>query len=192
VNNLHATFVNSPTFVNNNNGGFRFNGVNQYALGGNTAFVNNFHTLSIWFINTGAPSTNDTYGGMLFNQSMNFQHGIMMQHGWSGQAAAFGGNINNVLVSSINTVPVNNIINLIGVYNGSSQQIFLNGSLLVQRAWSTAPLTFDPAYQIATWRYSGFERYFNGIIYSVSLYNRAFTLQEIYQSFNATRGRFGI
>ncbi len=191
-NNYNITLFNSPTFNNSFGGGLVFNGTNMYGLGGNTSSVNNNYTLSIWFITTGQSSTGDTYGAMMFAQSENYEHGIMMQHGWTGQAAAFGGNINNVLTTSVNAVPNNSINNLIGLYNGSSQQLFLNGRLIAQRAWFNAPSVLSPNLRIAHWGYAGFERFFNGTLYSVSLYNRAFSLSEVFQYYSATRGRFGL
>ena len=34
--------------------------------------------------------------------------------------------------------------------------------------------------------------YFNGTVYTCSIYNRALTAAEVLQNFNATRGRYGI
>ena len=187
---LNGTLTNGPTFNSSNGGSIVFDGTNDYCVGGNTSFVNNFYSLAIWFKNTGVSSTNDAGGGFLFAQSNNFDHGVVMANSWANQRLTLSSNINNALVTPDNSVP-NNIIHYgVGVYDGSTQKIYLNGNLIAQRNFSTAPVLVSPAFQIGRWGYGGYERYYNGIIYSVALYNRALTQQEVLQNYNATKGRF--
>jgi hypothetical protein len=191
---LNGTLTNGPTFNSGNGGSIVFDGTNDYCVGGNTSFVNNFYSLAIWFKNTGVPSTNDGGGGFLFAQSNDFDHGVVMSNSWANQRLGFSGNINNGLTTPDNSVP-NNITHYgVGVYDGTTQKIYLNGNLIAQRNFSTAPVLVSPAFQIGRWGFTGFEsnyvRYYNGIIYSVALYNRALTQQEVLQNYNATKGRF--
>lgn len=188
----NGTLTNGPTFNSANGGSIVFDGTNDYCVGGDTSFVNNFYSLGIWFKNTGVPSTNDAAGGQLFVQSTNYDLGIGMLHSWANQRLLFGGNINNYLTSSDNSV-LNNIVHYgVGVYDGSTQKIYLNGNLIAQRNFSTAPVVISPAFQIGRWGFGGFQRYYNGIIYNIGFYNRALTPTEILQNYNATKGRFGL
>ncbi|MEX0594961.1 MAG: LamG domain-containing protein, partial [Candidatus Paceibacterota bacterium] len=80
-------------------------------------------------------------------------------------------------------------------YDGSFQKIYINGVLITQSPNTRTliyPTTGDRNYQIGRWGFGGYERYFQGNIAQVSIYNRALTAQEIQQNFNATRGRFGL
>lgn len=192
-NNYNSTLTNGPTYSSSNKGSIVFDGINDYVVGGDTSAVNGHHTLCIWTKNTGPPSTNDVYGGMLFAQSTDLNHGIIMQYGWQGQAVAFSDLINNGLVTGANTV-LNNIIHyIVGVYDGSTQKIYVDNILLAQRNWTTNPVIGGtPSNQIGRWGFGGYERYFNGNIYSVSLYNRALSSNEISQNYNALKGRFNL
>ncbi len=67
---------------------------------------------------------------------------------------------------------------------------YLNGVLRNARSTSHAASTFDNIYIGSD---SGqTNRYYNGRIAMVQLYNRALTDTEILQNFNATRGRYGV
>jgi hypothetical protein len=81
-------------------------------------------------------------------------------------------------------------------YDGSNTttRIYHNGSLLgTSTAWAgannasgTYPLT------LGSWRPLQNDNNFNGRIGNVKIYNKALTLEEIKQNFNATRGRYGV
>jgi hypothetical protein len=188
----NGTLTNGPTFSSANGGSLVFDGTNDYCVGGNTSFVNNFYTISTWFRSVGPPSNNDGSGGFIFAQSSNFDHGIIISHSWLNQRIVLSSNINNGLLTSDNTALNNTIINAVGTYDGSKQRIYINGVLTAERNFSTAPVLVSPAFQIGRWGFGGYERYFNGIIYNIGFYNRALTPTEILQNYNATKGRFSL
>ena len=67
---------------------------------------------------------------------------------------------------------------------------YLNGVLRNARSTSHAASTFDNIYIGSDG--GQLNRYYNGRIAMVQLYNRALTDTEILQNFNATRGRYGV
>lgn len=188
---LNGTLNNSPGYSSLNGGGLTFNGSNTYIAGGNTSFVNGNYTIEVWFKATGVPSYNDAGGAMLFAQSTDLNHGIMIAHSWLNQSVVHANKVNNGLSSANNTAPNNTVCNAVGTWDGTNQYVYINGKLSIQRAYTLATLLATPAYQVGRWVYSVYPRYFNGIIYNTKLYNRSLSANEILQNYNALKGRFG-
>lgn len=188
----NGNFNNSPVYSLANGGGLNFNGSNAYISGGDTSFVNGNYTVDIWFKATGVPSLNDAGGAMLFAQSTDLNHGIMIAHSWLNQSIVHGNVVNNGLSSANNSAPNNTVCHAVGTWDGTNQYVYINGKLSSQRAYTTATLVATPAYQVGRWVYSVYPRYFNGIIYSVKLYNKILTSNEVLQNYHATKGRFGL
>ena len=127
---------------------------------------------------------------MLFGQSSSLQHGIMVNHSWSSKRVGFSVIINQAFYTSENTALQNTINYVIATHDGSTQKIYLNGQFSTSRSYSSSPVVSNPSYRIGKWGYSSYQRNLQGKIYSVALYNRALTAEEIKQNYNATRGRF--
>lgn len=189
----NGTLMNGPSFSSSNKGSIVFDGIDDYVVGGNTSSVNGHHTIIVWFNGTGAPSLDDSAGGVLFCQSTDINHGIFLSYSYLNKAIAYSLNINQGMSTSTDSVPRNTIIQAIGVYNGIKRQIFVNGLLSAETNWTTNPVVGGtPSNQIGRWGYDIYERCFNGNIYSVSLYNRALSSNEISQNYNALKGRYGL
>jgi hypothetical protein len=83
--------------------------------------------------------------------------------------------------------------NLVGQYDGSNWNIYVNGNLSSQTLTnqgpvpSAAPISIGAAY-IST----GYARFLNGRIAITQVYNRALSADEVLQNYNATKGRFGL
>lgn len=190
-NKYHGNLQNSPSYDSLYKG-LVFNGSNSYVSGGDTSIVNGNYTIDVWYEATGSPSLNDSAGGFLFAQSNNFYHGINLLHSWANQSVSHGSRINDGIQTSNNTAPNNTVINATATYDGSTQKIYINGALSTSRSYTLNPYAVSPLYQVGRWGYGGYERYFNGVIYSVKLYDRALTSAEILQNYKTTKGRFGI
>ena len=86
------------------------------------------------------------------------------------------------VVSSTNTVPLNQWTHFAGVYDGTWLKVYLNGVLENEALWTngifpgTAPLYIGEA---------TYQSPFNGLIDEPSVYNRALTDAEIQQIYNA-------
>jgi hypothetical protein len=75
-------------------------------------------------------------------------------------------------------------------YNSGDFRIFLNGSQSGQQS-VVSTLNSDTG-DTTIGKDDGLERYLNGDVSNVFIYNRALSPQEILQNFNALRGRFGL
>jgi len=67
---------------------------------------------------------------------------------------------------------------LLGVYNGSTSKLYLNGNLVASKSLSGNINESDEELLIGRYKYSG-EYYFNGTIDEVHIYNRALSEEEI-------------
>ena len=189
----NGTLYNTPGFSGvGKQASITFDGTSEYVAGGNITAVTSHCTIGVWFIATGVPSNNDSAGGAVFAQSPDYNHGIILLNSWQNQSILFGTRINDALATSNNAI-INNTINYaVGTYDGLTQKIYINGSLVAQRNYTIDPIVVSPAYQVGRWGYSGYERHLNGRIFNVTLYNKALSATEVQQNFNALRGRFGI
>jgi len=189
----NGTLVNmdSSNFDIANGGGLLFDGTDEYAYGGDISdSITNPCSISVWFKATGAPSNNDNAGGVLFAQSNNFNHGIFISMSWANSRCVFSTYVNNGTYSNNNSVSQNDYHYITAQQDGTFQQIFLNGELIASRSYTSAPYAVSPAYQVGRWGWGGYQRYFNGYIYNLSLYNRALTADEIRRNYEATVGRY--
>ncbi len=73
---------------------------------------------------------------------------------------------------------------------GTTLDLYING-VLSQTISSNVNLTTSTI-AISRWGYDNGSRYFSGNVPSVQIYNRALSVTEVLQNFNATRARFGI
>ena len=183
--------MDASNFDSASGGGLLFDGTDEYVHGGDTSgSITNSCSTSIWFKATGVPSNNDTAGGTLFAQSNSFNHGIFISMSWINSNIIFGTFINNSITSNTNSVSQNDYHYITAQQDGTVQQIFLNGELIASRSYTSAPYAVNPAYQIGRWGMGSYQRYFNGYIYNLSLYNRALTAEEVRQNYLATKERY--
>lgn len=180
--NSNGTLVNSPTFNMGADGNLIFNGTNQYVdLGSNvnTRFTSGSYTISMWF---------KTASGSVQ---------MLISHGDGGYALY----LNNYVPwyakartvndgSSGYTVPSNTWTNITVINNiGSNVIYYINGAYITTRSFTAVP-SYSKNLRIGHTDSEGY--YFNGSVSNCLIYNRALTSDEIYQSFNAVRGRFGL
>ena len=190
--NNHGTLTNGASFNGANKGSISFDGSDDYVGGGDTSAVNGHNSICVWFKATGAPSNNDSSGAILFAQSSNFNHGILIGNSYLSERIIYGIVINQPIVTPNNSVSNGDVHFVVGLWNGSQQQIWVDGELLASRSYTNSPVLVDPAYRVGKWGYGGFTRNLNGNIYSVQLYNRALTADEVSKNFNVTKGRYGL
>lgn len=191
-----GTLVNSPTYIAGNNAAFQFVAGKSVSFASNTniQFLGTLpYTIQTWVYVTAQPPTtswlrildreNDPGTGrdgynMLINTSSGTTVEVTTER-WS--SGVFSGSTTLVDASTI----VNNWLFITASYNSASLFLNING---VQKAQTTSSGNITN-----TTRTLGIAR--NGIsanISTVSIYNRALTITEINQNFNALRGRYGI
>jgi hypothetical protein len=78
----------------------------------------------------------------------------------------------------------------VSIYNGVQLKIYVNNNLTVG-AVINQTLAGWGTDRIGRWRDAD-QRSFVGNIYSLRIYNRELSAQEVQQNFNALRGRYGI
>lgn len=189
-NNYTGTLTNTPAFSNANGGIFTFNGTSQFvnlttaniAASGNAA-----RTMLTWIKNPNAGaqrciiSTGTATNGQSFN---------LVTYG-SAKVGVMGYALDFYPTTGANITDGN--WHFIGaVANGSSTTTtYVDGNLDNTSGTLTYSTTGQNNY-IGKSSHVGNENYWNGSIASVLIYNRALSLSEIQQNFNATKTRFGL
>lgn len=149
------------------------------------------YTVSAWFKATGAPSINDQYGGTILASGPQYYISYGMLYRWTTNTVLFIQSQNGEIISA--SAPANKIVNAVYTYDGTNTRLYIDGVLV-----STVSYTTDPQYPgsgnrnlvLGRWGHPGYERYFNGNIYQVSIYNRVLSASEILQNYNATKKKF--
>jgi hypothetical protein len=193
----NGTLTNGPTFSSANGGSIVFDGGNDYVSipsgassinssnisVGCWVFQNNIHTSAVFVeIKSLVQVGNNEIGSTscfylhLRSSEVSFRY----QNG-SGVAA----------ISPTINQEANIWHYYTGVFNDSSISLYRDGILVgsSQYFFSFSSLTNT---NIDIGKTGALSNYFNGRIAQTHIYNRALTLQEIKQNFNATRGRYGI
>ncbi len=191
----NGTLTNGPAYNTSNGGGIQFDGVNTYIQGTTILQPTGQVTISAWYKATGVPSINDGSGGVILCADPQLDHGYWLSHSWSNQTVTFSHVVNAGYTTANGTATNNQILNVVGTWNGTTRSIYINGVLSISQAYSSAiiyPVSGDRNFRVGMWGYSAFSRNFNGIIYNISLYNKGLSATEVLQNYNATRGRFSI
>ena len=168
---------------------FVFDGVNDYLEFGPVEPTR--LTVSAWFKATGVPSLNDIYGGVMIGSSPQHFISFGMGYRWTTNHVLFFQSQNGDVISA--SAPANKVVNAVYTYDGVNSKLYIDGELA-----STVSYTTDPQYfssgnrnlRIGFWGHPGYERYFNGNIYQVSVYNRALSASEILNLYNSNRKKY--
>lgn len=199
--NNNGTLFNNPTFNEDNGGNIIFDGINDYINLPSNFWKHDTNlpfTINLWF------RSSQTTGGPLFVQQSNITVNVgssyvpviyLANNGnirtecfWTGSALRF--------ILSTGTYNDNNWHNVVVTYSDSIQKLYINGDFIN----SLGP--FPQVGYSATYYYflgagkserngSG-TNYFIGDIGIFSFYNKALTVSEVLQNYNATKSRFGL
>ena len=201
-NNNSGSLVNGPTFSSTNAGSIVFDGTNDYVGLGTPSVLNITSSLTIntWVNLTAFPVNENATMYEKGYDNINDQTFLRFNNQSSINAidcGTYGGN--NYLTRLTLTGSYANLIttgswnNITGQYDGSSWNLYVNGTLLSQTITnqgpkpSTSPVSIGAAY-IST----GYFRFLNGRVASTQIYSRALTASEVLQNYNATKARFGL
>ena len=181
----NATLINGPSFSSDNRGVLSFNGSNQNAQIANNAaisLVNSSFTLSIW-IN--------------FIQGININTDTSFIHKWNGNGYTlqiFQGALTTVLNGSVlkgTTLLTSNVwYNCVATYDRAFLTLYLNGRLENTKAETSSANNSNN--NLVFGGRSDSVQNTNCLIPAIQIYNRALTLQEVLQNYNANRSRFGL
>jgi hypothetical protein len=196
----NGTLTNGPTFNSANLGSVVFDGTNDYVDCGNDSSISfgqsRSFTIEIIFNtanyiqslgtliarrNSDISSATDY---MVFYESGNkFTFGIGAASSPNSWTSVSDFNVNNQIMA------FTGVVSSTGVESGQ-KIMYKNGVELNNLTYSVkASSTTNNTY---IGKYNGSGGYFNGNIFSVKVYNRALSPQEVLQNYNATKGRFGL
>ena len=181
----NGTLVGGPGYSGSNGGSVVFDGSNDYVDLGNVASLNFTTPFSIgcWFNrNTIQPSVDSAIIGNING----IYTGYMLWY--NGNTVDFYFN-SGVRTNSPTTITANRWYHVMGIWTGTSAQVYLNGELNVSTAYAIAPSNGSPLFTIGQYQSS---RNFAGNVSICTAYNRPLDATEILQNYNATKGRFGL
>jgi hypothetical protein len=180
-----GTLTNGPTYTSGVNGYFAFDGVDDVVNISNSSSlqVDNF-TLEAWVY----PINNSENGHIIRKEgSYILSHywastqklGVWMQRtgGWESTHADI-------------TVPLNTWCHIVGTYNNSAVLIYYNGNQVASTSKTGATRVTTNSVLINGAVSNSLPQNYN--CPSIKIYNRALSVSEIQQNFNALRGRYGI
>ena len=204
INNQTSSLVNGVGFTSLNGGSFVFDGTDDYIHLNQSSteildVVNT--TVSIWFkLDSTTSSQQQTLFGRRSNVTPATFKIILGQDSISGILTEFKIRAKTASddenVSIPNVAPTTEWTNITGTYDGSNINGYINGELKLNH---TMPIGGDLVTGSSGRRMflgartnDSISRYFDGIISTTNIYNRALTAAEVQQNFNALRGRYGI
>lgn len=201
-----GTLVNGPTFSSVNNGSIVFDGTNDYVDCTNTTTLTSERiTISTWVSFAGPGGRPD---GIMFltkgwgePASLYYDYFLTFNNNLSTVNTGYRFRLPNssleiITLSSTNILftPNNTWWNITSTYDKQQIRLYINGILNNSRnetrdiVYGGHALTNN--IRLGGWSVFGFNRYLNGKLPQVSIYNRALTPAEVLQNYNATKSRF--
>jgi len=194
----NGTLTNGPTFNSGNGGHIQFDGADDYVTLGDQSslgFTSGVFSIEAWMyipsswtggsqypnlVSKGATAGWDTNGWALFvfrDWSGPYAWGCGMRNGGTTNIVSRGSCASNIYLNVVMTL------------NGSTVELYENGSLI-----TTGAQTINPGSN-STSVYVGADvnlQCFPGRVASCKAYNRALSATEILQNYNAQKSRFGL
>lgn len=194
--NNHGTLIpsnNVPTYNGDNGGALVFDGSNRgVEVPGRDFSFSYKMTISSWNY-----SSNYQQNGFMFekttNGNVNTQYSLFFNNN-NIIYRTYGISIIDLSIDTTTAGVVNNKWNNIVVtWNNTNKRIYVNGVLVANSVNLTGVLTQNSTGPVYIGRHGNPAGYlFNGKIAQTLVYDRALTLEEVQQNFNATKGRFGL
>lgn len=175
------------------NTAMQFDGSSNYIDIPNSASLNPANTLTLeaWVRWNIVPSTGNSWAQII---DKNGDNGYQIQHSSGNSAFEFALQTSSARTYIIGTTaPVQGIwYHVVGVYDGSTIKIYVNGNLEGTNNLTGTILTNTSNVNIG--RRTSNDRYFNGVIDEVAIYNRALSQPEILDRFmrGGVRARFQV
>jgi hypothetical protein len=183
-NNNNGTLTNGPTFSGiGKQASIVFDGVDDYVSTpvARNATTNEDYTISAVFKITSFTSSDMRFLGAINGSTSQLTVGwdnttlrLWLQDSWNDTS----------FTSSTNTV-----YNLAMVHGGTTTDVYVNG---IFNSTITNKTSYFNNLGLGNNFILTYGTYFNGNIYTTQVYNRALSVAEVLQNFNALRGRYGI
>jgi hypothetical protein len=194
----NGTLINGPTFSTGSGGGIVFDGLNDliflpFILDTSTNFTVDVTAKCSNMIQELSPPNRQTIWSFTADGKNGFE--ILDLEIWNDGVTSINGNgtsYTGSLNGSFRPVNSNNIKNYVLSKTGSTQSWYIDSTFKtnVTQTYSTSSQYFKLGSRGAGSTSTG--QQWNGLIYSVKIYNRALTASEIQQNYNATKARFGL
>lgn len=190
-NNRFVTTQNSPNFSSSNSGSIGFDGINEYS----TFSISNPTTqitVETWIYPRRAPSTSTIRGAALSGEPNHYlgildsiDGGVTHSLHWALQTSSTRPG------SQVGNIPRYDWSHIAGTYDGSRLKAYLNGSLVYDVAL-TGTISGNGSWVLGTYypTLTDGTHNFDGFIGPSRIYNRALTVTEIQQNYNAFKGRY--
>tara|TARA_R100000697_G_scaffold85482_1_gene97544 strand:+ start:482 stop:1180 length:699 start_codon:yes stop_codon:yes gene_type:complete len=189
-----GSFQDDTIFSTDHGGAFNFDGVDDYIdIGTPIPQATTAITVNVWFKGTGAPSNNDTAGGVLFAGNPGLNHGPFLSYSWANQQIYWSIYINQPFTFAT-SISQNTLYNVCATFNKPTGKIYINSIKQVEsdKNYNVTYQNTTSGNRIGEWGYSSYQRNFNGQIYSVQVYNRELSSTEVLHNYNALKSRFGL
>jgi len=180
------TLVNGTSF--NSNGYFDFDGTNDYVTRSNSGLGtgNPAHTLEIW-----ANFDNINVGRWWLAVLGQYSTGSLHWIGNSTTNTQFGEYGGGAGTQNTPTLSGNGVWqHIVGTFDGTTSQVYVNGVTSGSSAAPTFNMTNSNIY--IGLRANSIERFYNGQISVISLYDRGLTAAEVAKNYDAIRARYGL
>jgi len=193
---ISGSFVNTPTFDNNNQGSIVFNGTNQYInlqtgsyLTGSSTQI----TIEIWNSGSAAQVSSiiGTTSGSTRNINCHLPWSDSIVYWDCGNSGITYDRINTAVLSSARYVGWHHWVFTKNATAGT-MEIYLDGNLNTSGTGKTLAINLPTTASIGSQREGATTYYHRGKIATVKIYNRALSATEILQNYNAQKSRFGL
>jgi hypothetical protein len=189
----NGTLTNGPTYSTSNGGSIVFDGVDDKGTFTSPINSSSPQTYEVWTNAIASATATDNYAYILHNNNVANTIGSSYLTIGIKPTQQYFGCFNGALATmDAGTVAsTSNIVQIVLSWDGSTQNLYVNGVLKDFEALSVTPQNFSTTTSFGDDKSTTY-RMIQGSIYSIKIYNRALTASEIQQNFNALRGRFGI
>lgn len=187
----------SPTYNLFGGGSFLFNGTNQALTSSLSPGISgSAYSVSTWVYSTSNNSQSISDIGTIFGAQE--RSGFALFLFYAGDPTWTFSDADSILPLSGVPVPINNWYNFVGTLDSSfNAKVYINGVNVGSATWNgyhkgTNLLQLGALYNPFILVGPLFQNYFNGYISNFMIYNKALTIDEVTQNYNALKGRFGI
>jgi hypothetical protein len=178
----NCTLNNDPSWFSTFQGGFNFDGTNDWGNAGSSSTLNIVGNLTVaaW-----VRPTSFTNQGNIIAKNSNSGYRMRFQSNGSFWMYSNG----NTITSPLNYA-ANNWWYTVGVFSSTGLKMYMNGGLVQSNS-----TPFNPSYVSSTFYVGGFtstQELFQGRIATLSVYNRELSSTEILNDYNNQKSRFGL
>ena len=185
----NGILTNSPAYTSNNAGSLVFDGVNDYVdLTSSIQFNTGDFSISGWFRsnigNSGFKQIwNSGYSGGTPDVEIAIDTNLLVYIRPPGDMIQTSYSVHDNIWRNFTAIKTSSLISL-----------YVNGLLVVSKSGSYSSDVDDAGVipRIGNGLLAINNRFFNGNISQISVYNRALSAAEVQQNFNALRGRYGV